>query len=78
MSIAQTKPDFSNLSRNWPSPLLARDQVERFTGGTVTQKYIANLDSRGLGPSGRVRIGRKVVYPVVEFISWLERRAEIL
>ena len=68
-------PSFTLMAEKWPSPLVSRDQVEKFTGGIVTQKYLANLDSQGRGPKGRIRIGRKVAYPVVEFISWLESRA---
>ena len=72
------RPDLSALADSWQSPLIARDNVERFTGGIITQKYIANLDSRGLGPKGRVKIGRKIAYPVKQFLTWLESRAEAL
>ena len=72
------KPDLSNLASSWPSPLVSRDNVEKFTGGIVTQKYIANLDSRKLGPQGRIKIGRKIAYPVNAFIEWLESRGEVL
>lgn len=66
---------FSNLADKWPSSLVARTEIEHFTGGIISQKYISNLDSQGLGPSGRVRIGRKIAYPVDDVIAWLEKRA---
>ena len=72
------KPDLSNLAASWPSPLVSRDNVEKFTGGIITQKTIANHDSKGTGPQGRLKVGRKVCYPVNAFIEWLEGRAEVL
>ena len=68
-------PSFQLMADKWPSPFVARQEVEHFTGGIVNPKYIANLDSQGLGPKGRIRVGRKIAYPVSEFIQWLESRA---
>jgi hypothetical protein len=69
------KVDLSKLAEKWPSPFVARKKVDRFSGGTITPKYMANLDSMGKGPQGRIRIGRQVVYPVGELVKWLESRA---
>ena len=63
-----------SLAEHWPSSFVARQEVERFTGGIVNSKTLANLDSQGQGPAGRIKIGRKVAYPVIAFISWLESR----
>lgn len=72
------KPDLSKLAASWPSPLVSRDSVEKFTGGAITQRTIANHDSKGIGPQGRFKIGRKVCYPVNAFIEWLETRTEAI
>jgi len=64
-----------SMADHWQSPYVARTQIERFTGGIMTSKYMANLDSQGLGPKGRIRVGRKIAYPVNEFIHWLESRS---
>lgn len=64
-----------SLADSWKSPIIARVQVETFTGGVISEKYLANLDSQGLGPAGRFRIGRKVVYPTNEFVKWLAARS---
>jgi hypothetical protein len=71
-------PTFSTMAEKWPSPYVARHEVDRFTGGIVNPKYLANLDSQGKGPEGRIRVGRKVAYPVHSFISWLEARSEVV
>ena len=74
------KIDLRILADKWPSAIVSRDKIEDFTGGLITSKYLANIDSAGdkKGPQGRIRIGRKVAYLVSEFVKWLEARAEIL
>lgn len=67
---------FQELAAKWPSAFVARTESEKFTGGLIGEKYLANLDSAGKGPAGRIRCGRKVVYPVTNFIMWLEDRSE--
>lgn len=67
--------NFKALAERWPSAWVARTAIPTFTGGIISEKYIANLDSQGKGPAGRVRIGRKIAYPVNEVVRWLENRA---
>ena len=67
---------FSEMAAKWPSAFVARTAAEKFSGGMIKEKYLANLDSAGKGPTGRIRCGRKVVYPVTNFIKWLEDRSE--
>jgi len=66
--------DLSSLKR-WPFPYVARQEIRKFCGGIISEKYIANLDSKGLGPPGRIKVGRKVAYPVDSLIRWLEERS---
>jgi len=66
------------MAARWPSPIVARTEIEKFTGGMIGEKYLANLDSAGKGPSGRIRCGRKVAYPVSEFLKWLGARSEAI
>lgn len=54
--------------------IIARKEVYRLTGGLISPRHLANLDSAGLGPSGRVRIGRLIGYERESFISWLSDR----
>ncbi len=68
----------SSMADKWPSPIVARTEAEKFTGGLISEKYLANLDCVNKGPAGRIRIGRKIVYPVQEFIKWLAARSEVV
>jgi hypothetical protein len=70
------KPNFKRLAERWPSAWVAREEVDRFTGGVLTPKYMANLDSRKIGIEDRIRIGRKIVYPVDSILRFLESRFE--
>jgi hypothetical protein len=65
---------FQAMAEKWSSVWVARNEVYKFTGGAMSAGYIANLDCRGLGPKGRIRIGRKVCYPVDQLLDWLEKR----
>jgi hypothetical protein len=69
---------FADMAARWPSSIVAREQSGQFSGGSVTPRYMANLDSRGEGPKDRIRIGRKVAYPVDSFIEWLNERSHPL
>ena len=69
---------FQELATKWPSSWVARTEVEKFSGGMISENYLANLDCLGKGPAGRIRCGRKVVYPVAELIKWLEARSEVI
>ena len=71
------KADLSELKAKWPSAVVARTDIKSFTGGLMSERYIANLDSQGAGPHGRFKVGRKVGYPVDSLISWLEERMEV-
>lgn len=69
---------FSELASKWPSVFVSRNDVKQFSGGLISEKYLANLDCAGKGPAGRIRCGRKVAYPVTELIAWLEARSEVI
>jgi len=69
-----TKDIFDQMAARWPSEVVARTAIKRFTGEMISGKYIANLDSEGKGPV-RITIGRKVGYPVKELVDWLRGRS---
>lgn len=69
--------NLQNLADKWPSAIVARDEIDSFTGGVISPKSLANMDSLGIGPQGAFRIGRKIAYPVNNVITWLESRASL-
>ncbi len=64
------------LANNWSSPLVARDQkqLDRFSGGILNARTLANEDSLGTGPKNRIKIGKKVAYPVESLIEWMQAK----
>ncbi len=58
----------------WPSPVVARSEVGKFTGGLIAPRSIANYDSLKKGPKGKVRLGRNVGYLKADLIEWLLSR----
>jgi len=71
------KDVFDVMADNWPSEIIARTEIKVFTGGLISPKYIANLDSKGEGPSGRIKSGRKTGYQKRSFVQWLRERSFI-
>ena len=65
-----------NLAEKLP-PIISRDHVERFLGGVISPKRLANLDCLGEGPK-RMRIGRKVAYRTDDLLEWLDSRSNLL
>lgn len=64
------------MAARWPSTIVARTEIERFTGGIIKKGYIQNLDCQGNGIEDRIRIGRRIAYPVDAVIKFLEQRME--
>ena len=68
---------FSSLKDSWPSAFVARQKVGEFSGGILHSRTLANLDSKGEGPKGRIRInGKRIAYTVENLISFLEEHSE--
>lgn len=69
------KDIFDTMADRWPSAIVSRQQLEKFTGGAMKARHQANIDSAGDGPPS-IRIGRIVAYPVQAYIGWLRSRAQ--
>jgi hypothetical protein len=64
------------MKQRWTSTVIARSAVGEFSGGLISPRTLANLDSQGKGPPGKFNWGRKAAYPVNEFCEWLKGRIE--
>ncbi len=72
----RSHPDLQGLKERWPSGIVSRDKISEFSGGLLCARSMANLDAKGLGPKGRIRMGnKKIGYPVDSLIEWLEERS---
>jgi len=75
---SEVRKHFEKLGEKWGSAIVSRDKVPEFTGGAISSGRMANLDCLGEGPKDRVRIGRKVCYPVAPLVEWLIERSVAL
>lgn len=65
-----------NVER-WPSTLVARKAVDRFTGYAFSPKTLSNADARKRGPEGAFRFnGGPVCYPVESLAKWLKSQVQ--
>ena len=73
------KFDFQELARRWSPPIVVRSQaqLDKFSGGLLNARTLANEDSQGTGPDQRIRVGRKIAYPVDSLIRWIEQKSDI-
>lgn len=67
---------YAEMAARWPSAIVARSEIKKFTGGGISSKTLANADSNGTGPKERFFIGRRVCYTVPAFIEWLRNHAK--
>ncbi len=56
--------------------VVTRDEAHKATGGLVNKRSLANMDSLGVGPGGRVKFGHKTGYEKTAFLQWLETRLQ--
>lgn len=61
------------LAKSCP-PSFSRVKIVELLGGLLSVGRLANLDSEGKGPQGRIMIGKKVGYIREPFFDWLRAR----
>ena len=64
-----------SLADRWPSQIVARKEISKFTGGILSARTLANMDCRGDGIPERFLLANHVCYPVVAVIAWLKERS---
>lgn len=70
---------YDAMAEAWGAPIVARSQIEKFSGGAIKGASIRNLDVRGLGPD-KVLIGQRNVAYVLRgdngLVNWLRMRSK--
>ena len=75
MRNADARVVFEEMAEKWPSSVVARAELKKFTGGILNARTQANRDSLGEGCE-KITLGRTVAYPVKSLVEWLIERAE--
>lgn len=68
---------FKEMAERWPSSVVARTEIEKFSGGTLSSARLSNLDCLGEGPPS-IRVGRKIAYPVGTLVEWMAARSRVI
>jgi hypothetical protein len=61
------------IDEAWPSPIVLRKDIAKFSCGLVTIKALAAFDCRGIGIAYS-KINGKVTYSKQDVIKWLSSR----
>ena len=69
---------FEDMAKAWGCPYVAREELKKFTGGLLSPRYAANLDAAKKGIEGRIRCGRKILYPALSVVKFLEQRSRFV
>ena len=64
------KQMIEDIVTNWSAPTVAHTELEKISGGMLHPKTVANANSAGDGPGGRVKVGRRVGYLIRPFAEW--------
>ncbi|MDL2279579.1 hypothetical protein LJC15_02810 [Desulfovibrio sp. OttesenSCG-928-G11] len=67
------KKELRNILTQTLPPVIARHKISDYLGGVFSEKYLANLNSAGLGPR-RIKFERKAAYLREDLIDWLLSR----
>jgi hypothetical protein len=54
--------------------IVFRDAVHDIMSGAIAPKTLANLESKGMGPENKLRLGRRVAYWRHDFVEWFLSR----
>ena len=71
--MAKVQTSLIDLADKLP-PIISRSHVEKFLGGVISSKSLANLDSLGEGPP-RIKVSGRVAYRTEELLTWLSARS---
>ncbi len=75
MNSISIKETFEELGLNWPSSIVARTELSKFSGGLLKRITQSSRDSRGTG-CPKIKVGRNVCYRKQDLIEWLIKKAE--
>ncbi len=66
-----------SMADKWPTTIVARSELGKFTGGILDSRTQANLDCKPDKDSiPRFRMNKKIFYEVKDVIAFLKRKIE--
>ncbi len=66
--------DLKKIAEDWPSPFVARSEIENFTKGLYKPRSMNTFDGKGQGIKRKLRMGAKIIYLKEDVIEWLKTK----
>lgn len=66
--------DLEKMAEDWPSPFVARTEIEKFTKGLYKTKSMNVFDGMGTGIKRKILLGSRVAYLKEDVIEWLKQK----
>jgi hypothetical protein len=64
------------IDEAWPSPLVRRIDIDKFSCGLISIKTLEKLDSLCKGIPNSIKINGKVVYTKKDALAWIKGRIQ--
>lgn len=61
---------YEKMVEAWKAPVVARSDVRLFSGGVISGKTLANLQSKGIGPES-LRFRNRTCYETSKLAAWM-------
>jgi hypothetical protein len=61
---------YDKMVEAWKAPVVARSDIRRFSGGAICGKTLANLESKGIGPSS-FKFRNRTCYETETLAAWM-------
>ena len=72
--MEQSQITIETILAKCSGPIISRIEASRLTGGLLSPKTLANMDSLGTGCPDRIQLGRRTGYNSHSFSCWLMDR----
>ena len=67
---------FEVLKEYWKEDMIDRANVERITGGVITETMLRKFDTNKTGITNKALFARKVYYQLNDVIKWLDKNTK--
>ena len=61
---------YDKMVEAWKAPAVARSDIRLFSGGALSGKTVANLESKGIGPES-FKFRNRTCYETAKLAAWM-------
>lgn len=68
--------DLDKLDNDWPSPIVARSEMGKFTQGLYKPQSFRTFDGKKEGIKRKIKLNNKIAYLKSDVIEWLKAKLQ--